>query len=472
MTRPNVILVVLDTARAETVYSLLDRGELPGMQKFDETGTRFERAFTTSPWTLPSHASLFTGQRTGDHGTHAGNKAFDPSVPPLAELLSEQGYETRGISANGWISSEFGFDRGFDALSMKWDRFWRGEDLTSVKNGDGIERYQALVSLLASAEAPYTLANALYGKLFASRTDNGAAMITTRTVEWLRSYDREQPFFFFLNYLEPHLQYDPPAEYVPDDLPKPREEVNQDPWEYIAGPVSMDERDFDTLRALYRAEIRYLDAQLERLYDTLESMDRLDETAVFIVGDHGENIGDHSLMDHQYSLHDTLLHVPLLARYPAEFDPTRREDLVEVRDLYPTIAALADAPTSGDGVSARDLTAPGGRDAVFAEYRYPQPTMDALEEKVSTLRDGYETLDRTLRSVRTEQWKLIEADDGEATLYRAGSETTDLSDEHPDVVEDLRARMESKGVKLGKGEKKDREISDTHQERLEALGYI
>jgi arylsulfatase A-like enzyme len=201
-------------------------------------------------------------------------------------------------------------------------------------------------------------------------------------------------------------------------------------------------------------------------------MDLLDDTAVFVVGDHGENIGDHGLMDHQYSLHDTLLHVPLIVRYPDVFEPETRSSLVELRDLYPTIAGLVGASVSGTGVSTVNLADPGGRDEAFAEYRFPQPSMTSLRDSVTTLQEGYERLDRTLRSVRTDDWRLIEADDGSVSLYRAGDETTDLADDRIEVVEDLRGRLNDHGIELGRGAERATEVSDAHEERLEALGYI
>ena len=473
--QPNVLFIVLDTARADIVYSMMDSGDLPALEKFSNEGTRFENAYSTSPWTLPSHASMFTGQRSSDHATHAGNKVFDPTVPPLPEVLSSEGYETRGITGNSWVSSEFGFDQGFDILSTKWDRFWGGADLSAIAKTDGFDKVKTFLRVLGNRQAPITAANMLYEKVIGNRTDFGASRTTTRTINWLHSRSDEDPFFYFINYLEPHLPYEPPSEYKEEFLSAgvDDESVNQNAWEYVAGNLEMSESDFTVLKSLYRAELAYLDSHLGRLYEALEESGYLDSTAVVIVGDHGENIGEHGLMDHQYSLHDTLLHVPLIIRYPPMFDAENNTDFFELRDLYPTILSMAEAEIpSDDSISTVDMTAADSREAVFAEYRYPQPDMDSLRENVSNLSDEYHELDRTLRSIRTSNWKLIEAEDGSLQLYRSGKESEDVSQSQSEVADHLRNRMEQAGIILSREEKRDTQMSEQTQERLKDLGYI
>lgn len=470
--RPNVLLIVLDTTRAETLYSMLDKGELAGVKKYSDISTNYPLAFSTSPWTLPSHASLFTGQRSSDHQTHAGNKRFSPDHSPLAEILSNDGYTTLGISGNNWISGEFGFDRGFDNLSMKWDRYWSAVDLSSVSRANGLDRYFELIKKLSNKQAAISLINAIYAKFLSNRNDLGARQTTTRTIKWLNGASSEQPFFYFINYFEPHLPYRPPNRFrelydVPSDV-----EVNQDPWEYVAGELEMDENDFDLLEKLYKAEISYLDTHLDRLFESLRDNNLIDDTMVVIVGDHGENIGHHHLMDHQYSLHDSLLHVPLLIHYPEQHSSKTHLDLVEVRDIFPTIAHVCgvDIPNN-QSISSNNLLE-DGRSAVFAEYRHPQPDMDALEQSVSNLSSNYTDLDQTLRSVRTTQWKLIERENGEIQLFEAGHEDVEVSQNNPNTVEELRQLMDDNHIKLQRGNKTSVEISAQNRKRLEDLGYI
>jgi len=471
---PNILLIVMDTARADVVYSLLESRELQGIKKFAQSGKIFHNAFANGPWTPPSHASIFSGQRTSIHGTHGGDPIFEPTTPTLAELLSNSGYETRGISGNSWISEEFGFDKGFDYLSMKWDRFWGGADLSSIAKSDNGKRAKQFLKILLNRNAPITIANTIYEKIISDRSDFGASRTTTRTIEWLESRSRDCPFFYFINYLEPHLPYEPPKKYRDKYAFKENtKEVNQDPWEYVAGTLEMSDEDFSVLKSLYRAEISYLDHHLNRLYDALDKTGYLDSTAVIIVGDHGENIGDHGLMDHQYSLHDTLLHVPLIFSYPDEIDSGEENGLVELRDLYPTIASIADVDTpTGKNISTNVITQGTTRESVFAEYRYPQPDMDSLEESVSELEEDYETLNQTLRSVRTTNWKLIQTENGRNYLFNTKKSLGDCSESHPKIVKRLTRKMDEENILLSRSNKSQTNMSPTTEKRLEDLGYI
>ncbi|OYR77213.1 hypothetical protein DJ84_22000 [Halorubrum ezzemoulense] len=472
MGKPNVLLIVLDTTRADTVSGFLEQGALPGLQKFSNDGAVFQSAYSNAPWTLPSHASMFTGQRASAHATHAGSPQFSPDVPPLPKLFSKAGYETRGISGNSWVSSEFGFDEGFDYLSTKFDRYWGGDDLSKVAKASGLGRVKKLIELMASREAPITFANLLHDQLLNRRTDAGAKGTTDRTIDWLRSRERQEPFFYFINYLEPHLPYNPPDEYREQFCSIDHSKVNQDPWEYVAGTLDMTPSDFDALSDLYRAEIAYLDHHLERLYDALDATGYLEDTVVVLTADHGENIGDHGLMDHQYSLHDTLLHVPLILRYPEEIDAGEQSDLVELRDLYPTLCTLAGIGYPDDESVSSTVIHAQGRTEVFAEYRYPQPDMESLHETVTELADGWQRYDRALRSVRTNDWKLIEAEDGEVQLFRAGDESATITAANPSVVDKLQEMMDEEAIQLARGDSESIEVSDATEERLEDLGYV
>jgi arylsulfatase A-like enzyme len=486
--QPNVLFIVLDTARARTVFSGLDRDLMPTVSRLAAEGTTFTDATTTGPWTLPSHASMFTGQYTSEHGSHAGNRSFDPAGVPLSTRLSGAGYRTAGISGNVWISPEFGFDAGFDQFSMKWDLFWDAPDLSSVISGRNTVSDESSLLDAFRGHTPVELlkggVTAGYAKYLAGRHDDGARNATTRTVNWLEEHaSDEQPFFYFLNYIEPHLPYEPPESFQDEYLPAgvSPEDVNQDPWAYVAGDVEMDERDFEVLQGLYEAELAYVDTQIERLYEALDEAGVLDETAIVLVGDHGENIGDHDLMDHQYCLYETLVNVPLVIRYPEAFPAGERvSGPVELRDLYPTIQDFADESaetmdaTSEHSLRPRDGDVPT-REYALSEYLVPQPSMDSLRESVDSFDPAATKYDRALRSIRSERWKLVEASDDTVELYDLRDdphEQTDRSDERPSVVERLQERLRDRLGPLTRGATDDGDISQHSKERLEDLGYL
>jgi arylsulfatase A-like enzyme len=485
--RPNILLIVMDTARARTVLD--NQAVMPNFHEFAREGMLFTNAFSTGPWTLPSHASLFTGQYTSDHGTHAGNKEFDPEVPTLAEELRNSGYQTIGFSNNIWISPEFGFDRGFDKLRTGMQLVDGGADLGSIAKGrDGLyEQARATLKTLFRRDGYRTIINGLYSKFLRRRYDSGAWLTNWQIKRWLSSKEcQAKPFFMFVNYLEPHLKYDPPEDFkyrfIPDGLSQSDlDAVNQDAWKYICGQVEMDDQDFDALSALYKAELNYLDYRLGRLFDLLEEKGIMDETMVVIAGDHGENLGDHNLMDHQYCLYDTLLHVPLLVRYPDEFPAAERcEKHVELRDLYPTLLKTADVDRVEDStVSSKPLQqtlTESGRKYTKAEYIKPQPSMNALKGRTGKLPEGVHRYNRRLRSIRRGRWKAIAGSDDSTRLYdlvEDPNEQSDVSEENETIVEELVLTLETSLDSHDIGKSVDNlEIDPTTQDRLEDLGYL
>jgi len=475
----------MDTARADVVR---EPDIMPALDGLSGDGTRFDRCFANVPWTLPSHSSIFTGKRPTDHGVVGKGDSFEAD-DDLASLLGRHGYTTAAFSNNPWISPDFGFD-SFDEFVACWKRFRRGSDLAGVSQLEGrAAQVKAITGELLDRDAPFTLANALHMRFLRGRYDSGARLTTHRMRNWLDGLDEDRPFFAFANFMEPHLRYDPPDSYAEAYLPASVDlagagDVNQDPWAYLVGEEPMDERDFEILRALYRAELSYLDDRLAELFEHLEENDLLNDTAVFVLGDHGENIGDHGLMDHQYSLRDTLLHVPLVARHPPSFDPgTVFDGLVELRDLFPTVLELADCPgPDAEAVSSTSLQsaldAETGRQYALAEYPTPQPSIDTLRDRYEQVRTDLSQYDRRLRSVRTTDWRYVEASDGRNELYEIDEtgDERDLVESAPDVEAELeRVLDETLGPfdeVPGEASGGEHDLSDANRSHLEDLGYL
>ncbi|EMA11800.1 sulfatase [Haloarcula marismortui] len=478
MQQPNILLVIMDTARADYVE---DERVMPNLHEFAEEGTWFPNTFANAPWTLPSHSSLFTGRYPSEHGTTGAEKYFD-SETTLMSALSDNGYQTISFSNNPWISPEFGFD-DFDEFVPCWQLFRRGAGLASISQKEGLNsQIRALASKLADSEAPFTIANALYMKFIEGRYDSGAALTNYRVKRWLTKRTEQQPFFAFVNYMEPHLEYNPPKkyreEYLSEDERQRWSDVNQDPWACLVGTAEMTDSDFKLLRNLYRSELHYLDARLERLFNLLKTTGELDSTVVIITGDHGEHLGERGLMDHQYSLSEELLRVPLLVRYPSVFDRGKCDDrLVELRDLFATILSLAEVDNLGYAekeTPSLDLTENGGRDAVISEYLTPQPSIDTLCERYDVDRQTLEKYDRTLRSIRTPKKKLVEESDGSCQYFEikdGGPQETDFLDDSDDELIQM--------IECAVGEfpqdtddEGDRTLPESNRQRLEDLGYL
>ncbi len=476
MNQPNILLIVLDTARASRVY---DADVMPNLNSFAGEAAVYHNAFTTAPWSLSSHASLFTGQYTSDHRTHANTPQFSPDTPTLASRLDGAGYETLAYSNNFWVSPSFGFDSGFDEYHVGWELFDGGESFAEVgkEHTDLADQLRAFAPKLASSNGLKTLANALFLVTLWDRYDSGAWRTTRQAKQWVRNAD--DPFFMFLNYHEPHLEYDPPGSYTTEVAPvgmSPPEagDVNQEAWAYVTGEVEMDESDFRRLRTLYDAELRYLDSRLGELFETLGSEGRLEDTLVVVTSDHGENLGEHDLMAHQYCLYDTLLHVPLIVRGPG-VEPGDRDGLVELRDLYRTLLETAGCDTEGQ--PTRDIRGHPDREAVAAEYWTPPCPTTELRDTYGDLPERVQKFDRGLQAVRTQEWKLVLGTDGSCQLYNVledPDELTEVSGSNPDVVEELTERLQTRldPITTDHHSSTDPDVSPVISNRLEDLGYI
>lgn len=481
----NVVVIVMDTAREIDVFP--EDGEVaPSLTEIAEEGTRYRQAFSPAPWTLPSHGSLFTGTYPSKHGAHAGHKYLDDTVPFLPTILAEDGYETVAVSNNTWISEEFGFGRGFETFYKTWQYVQTETDFSDIaQTKEGWDRIRALVPRLVRGNPLVNVTNALYGRFGRKRNDSGARRTNQWISEWLTERSEDRPFFLFVNYLEPHLEYRPPKpfaqKFLPDNVTyEEAMEISQDAWSYVAGKTNHGEREFEILRALYRGEIAYLDHQIDDLRNALEEADEWDDTIFIVTSDHGENIGEHSLMDHQYCLYDTVLHVPLIV-CGGPFSSGQDDDsLVSLIDLVPTIYDSLDLKARDffEACQGTSLLAEedDDRDAVFAEYLAPQPSLDALEQRVGQLPPTVEQYDRSLRAVRTANWKFIRGSDGSRKCFDMGSsemEERDVSDEHPERAAELDKVLDDWLASFDPADASgDVSMSTETKRRLEDLGYL
>ncbi|RZV11428.1 arylsulfatase A-like enzyme [Natrinema hispanicum] len=486
----NVVFVVLDTARAKSVDAKL----MPTLTDLAEAGTAFENAFATAPWTLPSHASIFTGTYPSEHGTHGGHTYLDGDLRTLPEAFADAGFETVGVSNNTWITEEFGFDRGFDDLRKGWQYIQSDADMGAVVRGENLrEKLTATRNRLFDGNPLVNAANVLYSEFVQPSGDDGADRASDWVADWLGSRDGEQPFFLFCNFIEPHVEYDPPREYakrfLPDDASyEDATAIRQDPRAYDCEEYDLSDHEFAMLRGLYRAELAYVDHQLGRLRTALENAGEWEDTLFVVCGDHGEHIGEHGFFGHQYNLYDTVLNVPLVFCGGPFTDGGRRHDLVQLLDLPATLLETAgvDDPALREQWSSQSLhpvSSDDTRDAIYAEYVAPQPSIDRLETRFGEVPECVQAFDRRLRTVRTAEYKYVRGDDGFERLHHVRTdplERTDISDGEPQRVQALRRRLagrfeplEAAGASAaGASADADVEMQAGTKERLADLGYL
>jgi arylsulfatase A-like enzyme len=451
--QPNVLLVVIDTARADRFsFDGYRRETSPRIAALGAEGAIYLDARTPAPWTLPAHASLFTGLFPSAHGAESGHLKLDDEHLTLAEAFRAAGYRTVGYTANPWVGREHHFDQGFET----YEEVWRNLD---------------------QAEG-----------------DTGAGLLDRKVDRWLQWREgepdaRRRPFFLFLNYLEPHLPYDPPEPersaflrrpVEPETVERLRRFRHPQDVRYNLGLTPLTPRDLGILSDLYDGEIAYVDRRVGELADLLRRRGLLDGTIVAITSDHGESIGEHRLIDHKMSVYENLLRIPLILRYPPAI-PARQtiRDPVMLQDLYPTLLRLAgivppvrNPPGASPGPAAPALPAgtpveatplpgvsfPGtaasprgprkasGRtgEPSIAEFARPLQFLEVIREVIKGA--DVTPFNRTLIAYRVGDEKLHWASDGKHRLYDLAQdpgEETDLAAARPDRVAALAARVEA-----------------------------
>jgi arylsulfatase A-like enzyme len=307
MDRPNLLLVTLDTTRADHLGCYgYTRPTSPHLDALADEATVYTRAVAPGTWTLPSHASLFTGKCPTSHGAR-----YDPQGPlvlasaipnrpslneyrvrgvaaserTLAAVLRDAGYHTGGVAGGPWLKAVFGLGTGFE--------WWDDDGVGSVN-----------------------------GRI--------AADLNARAVPWLERV--EEPFFLFLNYFDAHVPFTPPAGFAEDFLPAP----------LVPGAKPTLEQDL----ALYDGEIRYADLHLGETIAALKRRNLYDRTWIIVTSDHGELFGEHGRRGHGDEPYEGVTHVPLISKPPrGDGGLGARSDRIQLTDVMPLVLQRLGLPS-------------------------------------------------------------------------------------------------------------------------------
>jgi arylsulfatase A-like enzyme len=406
--RPNLVLIVLDTVRADRLSSYgYQRPTTPRIDALAARGIRFSRASSTSGWTVPAHASLFTGLYPAHHGAHQEHPRLDRLVPTLAEILATEGYLSLGVSANPLVSRLTGLERGFDVFVDAWRASPAGDD-------------------------SHTVLEAVRGAL--------------------DSVPAGRPFFLFVNFMEAHSPYLPPASTrdrfvdreVGDALVS--RALARTPAEFYVNPGSVSADELAVLSDLYDAELAALDGWVGALVDQLEAQGRLENTVLVLTSDHGEAFGEHGHLRHLFQLYATLVRVPLIVILPGGSRAGEvRHEPVSLVDLLPTLLARAGVE-SFPGSDGLDLLGDRGALAsrpIFAEYYYPvQALANMPEGVVERHAEVFRPFRRRLRSVELGGLRLIASSEGDVRVFDVLRDPGELRNLAPDETDGARELIE------------------------------
>lgn len=350
--RPNVLFILVDTLRYDHLTSYgYERPTSPEIDRLlAKPGVVVEEAYSQAPWTLPSVASFLTGRQPGDVlGDDPKAYGIPKEIPTLAQALQKLGYETGGFFANQILHEGNGFGRGFTT-------------------------FYSPPSGTKSLDQP------------------DSAQMNARVLPWLEAH-RNDPFFLYVHYLDPHDPYENPE--IVDNrspfFPKYRGNLTgRHVHGVYAGRVPLERpgQDVAHLTALYDSEIRYVDARIGELLRAIPP-DVLANTLVVLTADHGEELYDHGGWKHGFTLYEDQIHVPLLLRWDGRLPAGRRlPGTVSLLDLMPTIVQAAggkpDPAWEGiDLLPALTGEAPLPRRPAFAQHMMIGPLRAAavLEKK-------------------------------------------------------------------------------------------
>lgn len=446
---PNVLLVSIDTLRADHVHAYgYARETTPAIDRLAAEGVRFDLALAPAPWTLPSHVSLLTGLPPLRHGVLDDGRRLAAEAVTLAEALRDAGYTTAGFVSAPYLEADYGFAQGFD----------RYDDYTVSPASEHFSHRAVTSPRLLDA--------------------------VTRWLDERESRRDDRPFFLFVHMWDPHYDFVPPPPFDRHFDPDYAGPVTGDDFER-GGAVhaGMDPRDLAHVVALYDGEIAFTDLHLGRILDRLRASGALDRTLVVVTGDHGEEFFEHGTKGHRQNLYDTVLRVPFVMRLPGAIPGgVVVERQVRLLDVAPTILGVVglDAP-AGFAAGPGAAGAAGGGEPPARDLRpLFDPALDPTGGGAAPGLPAAGDLHGELGSLRTERAKLVFGSyKGRpvAELYDLAvdpGEQRNLVGMAPALEAPLRDALARtrQGIADEPALSRDIQLDEDHRRRLRALGYV
>jgi arylsulfatase A-like enzyme len=406
----------------------------PSIERIAREGMVYEHHYVTGSWTVPTHASLFTGKYQSGHGAGVQFEFLSSEFPTMAEILSAAGYQTVAFSNNTWVNQdETNVARGFERYTL-------------------VER-PAGQNVQIGPEDDFILD---------TEEDSGSAYTVRLVQDWFeQEYDASRPFFLFINCVEPHLRAWPPQPFrkrflMPDVTEDEAREVNQEVFLERMGMVDrpggyMTPRDWAILKSLKDGETACLDHRMGLLFEYMREHDLLDTTLLIVTSDHGDLLDRPGMMGHHLALFDDLIHTPLIVRFPALIPKGKRfEGFVQICDWLPTVCdmlRIADPRIQSElqGVSlVPTWEGRTVREFVVAEY---MKTLQMVERALRRNRDfEYRPWLRRIKILRDKQYKYHWYSDGRDLLFdmeKDPGERDNIIESNPDIAFEMKQKLES-----------------------------
>lgn len=457
--KPNIVLIVLDTVRARS----FEKANTPFINSLIKNGV-YQRAVAPAPWTPASHAAMFTGQYTWQHGVNSYSQKFAPPVTPLPELLRQEGYRTIGVSNNPFVSEEFGFNVGFEKfISNRGTLYQSGLAPHELSLDEGNKYVQGIKQSVFHEHPILSVLNLVYEKI-SDNVDSGGKITLRKTERLLERV--EEPMFTFINLMEAHADYWPPEPFRSRNLPEDvtdadARNVEQFHWEYMGGNEQITDEKTSILNGLYLGAIEYLDQVVEKLVDILQAIIRWDNTLLMIVGDHGEHLGEQDRFGHFGYVSEELLSVPFVVMPPAGFNLPKFGS-------HPSLRAVNTLSKQMSGVTKETNCEFGG--PTFAEYTGFHNS-DHIRKRYNCDLSEY-TQGR--RAVYFEDYKYIQNEASKNELYRFTSNGVETADDLSEVETRGQDLIESTLPPIAdyQAATSEQNIASDTRSQLEQLGYM
>ncbi|MHC4214790.1 MAG: sulfatase, partial [Planctomycetota bacterium] len=392
----NVLLISIDTCRADHLSCYgYPRKTTPNIDTIAEEGILFENVITPAPLTLPAHSSMLTGTIPPYHRVHDNmDIKFGGSNVTLAGILKGNGFTTGAIVSAFVLDHQFGLDEGFHSYNDSFEEEHKAGNISERKGGEA----------------------------------------TSFALDWLQE-NKDENFFLFLHYYDPHVEYEPPAPFSSRFMENP-----------------------------YAGEIAYTDYCIGQVIEKLKELDLYDSTLLVITSDHGEALGDHNELTHGYFIYQSTLRVPLIFKVPGGPESVRIVDTAGLIDIVPTICGLLGVPVPSQ-VHGKDLSRHFMEKTYSAEERYFY-----CESFVSTKYDCNHLL-----GVVGDRWKYIQTTRPELyDLVKDPRESNNLATTEASRARILQGHLQQileQTVRKTEADSKV-ELDDEARSRLESLGYV
>lgn len=432
----HVVLISIDSLRADHLGAYgYPRATSPSIDRLARQGTLFERALSSTTWTLPAHVALFTGLDDDLHGVTDASLGLASDLPTLAERLQQAGFVTGAVVSGPFLHPRFGMNRGFDdylnCMSFLDDQF-------RPRRGKRLDLHRA------------------------SHADVTGDCVVVRAKRWLTA-NRDRKAFLFLHFWDVHHDYTPPPAVVERFDPDYAGELDFSDFAHNeAIAPDMAPRDLEHLIALYDGEIAETDAQVGEVLGALEQLGLARSSLVILTSDHGDAFFEHGEKGHKKDLHAETLRIPLLLRGPGVAAGVRRAGPAHITDVAPTLLDLLGLPPLAPGGvgTGRSLVPALGDPAalegrrVYARLRDSETDQAALEGL-----EGKLIRDRRAESL---QFYALASDPGEETPMEASGEWRRRLDAYEDELAARAAALPGAEV---------RGVDPALAERLRELGY-